>query len=267
MKVLTLVFLLVGLLGRSSEEEKIESKVYSFAKAVVQAKDNGENRSLIHGETTHLMDFEIDAVTLFPGKRNHKMHEKEDYEKIVFIKDGILKVTTNEKTETIGPGSVALIMPNTEYEVVNESNLNSTYFLIQYKTKLPNNTRAKESALSSMLINWDNIAFRPHDKGGQRKFFDQKSVMSDRIEMHATTLNPAIKSHEPHTHGPAEIVIMMKGTTEMEIGDGVYAGVPRDLYFLGSNIPHAIRNTGTEPSMCLTFEWQQTDIFCAVVIL
>lgn len=256
MKVLTLIILLVGLLGGSSDKEKIKSKVYSFANAAIQTKENGENRRLMNGKTTHLKDFEIDAVTLFPGKRNHKIHEKGDYEKIVFIKDGILKVTANKKTEKLSPGSVALIMPNTEYEVVNETQKNSTYYLIQYKTKLPSNTRTVESAQSSMLINWDNIAFKPHDRGGQRKFFDRESVMSDRIEMHATTLNPAIKSHEPHTHGPAEIVIMMKGTTEMEIGDGTYSGVPGDVYFLGSDIPHAIKNTGAEPCMYLAFQWE-----------
>lgn len=74
--------------------------------------------------------------------------------------------------------------------------------------------------------------------------------------MHVTTLNPAIKSHEPHTHEPAEIVIMMEGTTEMEIGDGIYPGQAGDIYFLGSNIPHAIRNTGSKSCMYLAFQWE-----------
>lgn len=69
-------------------------------------------------------------------------------------------------------------------------------------------------------------------------------------------MNPAIKSHEPHTHQPAEIVIMMEGTTEMEIGDGIYPGQVGDIYFLGSNIPHAIRNTGSKPCMYLAFQWE-----------
>jgi quercetin dioxygenase-like cupin family protein len=74
--------------------------------------------------------------------------------------------------------------------------------------------------------------------------------------MHATTLNPEIKSHEPHTHLPAEIVVMMKGHTEMEIGDGHYKGEVGDVYFLGSNIPHAIRNTGDEQCQYLAFQFQ-----------
>jgi uncharacterized cupin superfamily protein len=80
--------------------------------------------------------------------------------------------------------------------------------------------------------------------------------MSERIEMHATTLNPGIQSHVPHTHMPDEIVIMMEGSTEMEIGDGKYQGKPGDIYFLGSNIPHAIRNTGEKPCMYLAFQWE-----------
>lgn len=260
MKVLVFVLLCTGLFGWSSEDGKIDSKVYSFSTAIVEETDNGEKRTLVDGETTHLKDFEINVITLLSGKEPISQIQvnanKADYEKIVFVKEGKLKVTVNEKTEVLGRGSVALIMPNTEYKVVNESENTSAFYLIQYKTKILDTNRAKESSNSSMLINWEKLAFKTHDKGGQRKFFDQESVMSDRIEMHATTLNPAIKSHEPHTHGPAEIVIMMKGTTQMEIGDGIYPGVPGDVYFLGSNIPHAIKNTGTEPCMYLAFQWE-----------
>ena len=80
--------------------------------------------------------------------------------------------------------------------------------------------------------------------------------MSERLEMHVTTLNPHITSHEPHTHLPAEIIIMMKGHTEMIIGDGLFKGEAGDVYFLGSNIPHGIRNIGDGQCMYLAFQFQ-----------
>lgn len=117
-------------------------------------------------------------------------------------------------------------------------------------------TERGTNAGGSMLLDWESLEFKLHNKGGRRNFFDRKSAMSERIEMHATTLNPGIKSHEPHTHAPAEIVIMMDGTTEMEIGDNIYPGIVGDVYFLGSNIPHAIRNTSDKSCMYLAFQWE-----------
>ena len=113
-----------------------------------------------------------------------------------------------------------------------------------------------KAAGGSMLIDWNDLTFMPHDKGGIRRYFDRKTALSDRIEMHVTTLNPNIKSHEPHTHNPGEIIIMMDGTTEMEIGDKKYQGTVGDIYFLGSGIPHGIRNTGDKPCMYMAFQWQ-----------
>jgi len=49
---------------------------------------------------------------------------------------------------------------------------------------------------------------------------------------------------------------MMDGTTEMEIGNNIYPGETGDIYFLGSNILHAIRNTGDKPGMYLAFQWE-----------
>ena len=109
---------------------------------------------------------------------------------------------------------------------------------------------------NSQIIDYVKIEFTPHDKGGIRRYFDRKSAMSERLEMHATTLNPGITSHEPHTHVPAEIVIMITGNTEMIIGDGLFKGEAGDIYFLGSNIPHGIRNIGDEQCMYLAFQFE-----------
>ena len=49
---------------------------------------------------------------------------------------------------------------------------------------------------------------------------------------------------------------MMDGTTEMEIGGKIYQGEVGDIYFLGSDIHHAIRNTGNKPCMYLAFQWE-----------
>lgn len=236
--------------------EKVESKVYSFSDAKIEKTSSGEKRQLIDGETTHLENFEIHTTMLEPGKAPHGSQVHADSEEIVFVKEGKIEVTLNSEKKIMGTGSVVLIMPGDEHGIENGSNSRATYYIIKYKSKMAMNAARGKTAGGSMLLDWDAIKFQTHDRGGVRKFFDRKSAMSERIEMHATTLNPNIKSHEPHTHAPAEIVIMMDGTTEMEIDSKTFQGEAGDIYFLGSKTSHAIRNTGTKPCTYLAFQWE-----------
>lgn len=236
--------------------EQIESKVYSFSKADVIKNASGEKRPLMKNETTHLENFEIHATTLLPGKAPHGSQVHTDSEEIIFVKEGNIKVTVEKTEKVLGPGSLVLIMPYDEHAVENAGNEMATYYIIKYKSKAAINVERGKTAGGSQFFDWNTIAFKSTVKGGSRKFFDRKSAMSERIEIHVTTLNPAIKSHEPHTHIPEEILVMMDGTTEMEIGDKKYQGETGDIYFLGSNIPHAIRNTGSSSCTYLAFQWQ-----------
>ena len=256
MKSIALFVFIVWFVGISEKVDRVESKVYSFSKAKIEKTSSGEKRQFIDGETTHLENFEIHTTMLEPGKAPHGSQIHADSEEIVFVKDGKIEVTLNNEKKIMGPGSVVLVMPGDEHGIENVSNSRATYYIIKYKSKMAINAERGKTAGGSMLIDWEKIPFQPHDRGGVRKFFDRKSAMSDRIEMHATTLNPSIKSHEPHTHAPAEIIIMMDGTTEMEIDGNTFQGEVGDIYFLGSKTSHAIRNTGTKPCTYLAFQWE-----------
>jgi (S)-ureidoglycine aminohydrolase len=80
--------------------------------------------------------------------------------------------------------------------------------------------------------------------------------MSRRFEMHVTTLNEGIKSHEPHTHRAEEIVLVLENKTEMQIGEKFFKGGEGDVYFLGSNVPHAIRNDGKGTCTYFAFQFE-----------
>lgn len=256
MKSIAFFLSMLLILTVHSIRESVESKVYSFTETPAEKNNQGETRLILKGETTHLKNFEISAITLNPHTLSESGNKNPDFEGFVFMKEGNIKITLNGIEREIGPGSIALFMPGENLAIENNGTVPATYFLVQYVSKSPVNLTRGENAGGSVIFDWEKLAFQPHDRGGQRKFFDRQSAMSERIEMHATTLNPAIKSHEPHTHEPAEIVIMMSGTTEMEIGSKIYPGTPGDIYFLGSNIPHVIRNTGSSPCSYLAFQWE-----------
>ena len=255
MKLNTLIIVVI-LSFFMKESGPIRSRVYSFSETPFEKTKTGGKRQIMDGSTFHMENFEIHATTLNPGQAPHGSQVHSDEEEIIVVKEGKLKVTMEDESREMGPGSVALILPGDEHSLENAADSETTYFVIKYKSKNPINSERGKLSGGSQLISWDELEFRPHDRGGVRSYFDRKSALSERIEMHVTTLNPNIKSHEPHTHGPAEIVLMMNGTTEMEIGEGLYPGTPGDIYFLGSNIPHAIRNTGNNPCMYMAFQWE-----------
>ncbi len=256
MKTAVLITVVLVLAGFETKSDKVDSGVYSFSKINREKTVSGEQRRFMNGETKHMQNFEILATTLNPGKALKGNLVKNDEEQIVVIKDGQLKVVLNNETKELGAGSVVLVMPGDEFQMANTAGNKVTFYTIQYKSKKPMDTEQGKLAGGSAFIDWNDIKFTPHDKGGIRRYFDRKSAMSDRIEMHVTTLNPQIKSHEPHTHIPSEIVIMMDGKTEMEIGGKHYQGRAGDIYFLGSEIPHAIRNTGDKQCMYMAFQWE-----------
>jgi (S)-ureidoglycine aminohydrolase len=74
--------------------------------------------------------------------------------------------------------------------------------------------------------------------------------------MHVTTLKEGLKSHEPHTHRAEEIVLMIDNKTEMQIGDRFFKGGAGDIYYLGSNVPHAIRNDGKGTCTYFAFQFE-----------
>jgi (S)-ureidoglycine aminohydrolase len=77
-----------------------------------------------------------------------------------------------------------------------------------------------------------------------------------KLDIHVTTLNTGLKSHDPHTHKAEEIVLMIDGNAEMQIADSFKKAGPGDLIYLGSNVSHAIRNDDTKPCMYYAIQWQ-----------
>jgi quercetin dioxygenase-like cupin family protein len=74
--------------------------------------------------------------------------------------------------------------------------------------------------------------------------------------MHTTALNVGEVSHAPHTHIQEEVILVMRGNVEMQIGENFYEGVTGDLFFLSSNTPHALKNTGKDQCEYFAFQWR-----------
>ena len=255
MKLIVAVVPLLCCFCSFAQRDTVVSKVYRWLDLKEEKKDGMEIRKIANGSGAALAYMNWSLMTLQPGKSSHVL-EKHNDEELIIISKGQLKVSVRDSTKLLGPGSIALFIPGDEHELLNTGTVPATYYVLQYRSKAPVDMERAKKAGGSFMIDWNNIEFKPHGRGGIRNFFDRPTAMLQRFEMHVTTLNAGIKSHEPHTHSAEEIVLLVNGNTNMQIAQTHQTANGGDLIYLSSNILHAIENIGKISSTYFAFQWQ-----------
>lgn len=235
--------------------QSLESKVYSWAGAPILKKTDAVQRPLLAGSTTDFRHLSVHTTTVAAHQAPHPAHKHND-EELIIIKEGELTVTIGGKTKTLGPNSIALIMPGDEHGFDNRGSTPVTYYVMRYESKLPVDTARGQNAGGSFWVDWKEVPFQPHEKGGVYRLFDRATAMTKRFEMHVTTLNSNLWSHPPHTHRAAEILILMAGSAESSINGKLYPVLVGDLPYLESNVPHAIHNNSQQPCTYFAFQFE-----------
>lgn len=235
-----------------AQNGSIEPGVYEW----LENNEEIENKLLFAGSVKDLDSLRLYAMFVHPQEKLVLGENDLDFEKMIIFKNGKSKLSFGKTEKILGPGSIAIIYPDEKYEIENVGDENVEYYLFKYTSKEPVDTNRNENGLKSFYVDWDTLKFQPHDKGGLRQYCERSTAMFNYFSMHVTTLNPGIKSHEPHTHKSDEMVIMISGNTNMEIGDQEYNASNGDVYFLGADIPHAISNTDKESCMYYAFHWE-----------
>ena len=226
------------------KNEKVTSGVYKYE----------ADKLLMNGETTHFQNMEFSSIMINSKDSIHNFNY-DIKEQIFIVKEGEIEVTIGEETKTIGPNSVAFVLPKDRIHIKNASENSAVVYHMLYSAKEKLDLKRGKENAGSFIIDFYELEFNEHDRGGIRNYFHTKTATVGYYEMHVTNLNAGIKSHEPHTHHAAEIVLMIKGNTQMEIDDKIYKGQTGDIYFLASDIPHAIENIGDEQCMYFAFQW------------
>ncbi|WP_420148712.1 cupin domain-containing protein [Spirosoma sp.] len=250
-----LLFFLIAFTTSSVFSQSILSKVYTWNNSPVVKYAGYEDRTILEGTTRDFTDFNVRGITLLPNQPSSSA-QKLDEEQLIIVKEGDLTVTLGEKTKNLGAGSIVLIMPGDLHHLENKSPKPVTYYLIRYTSNEMPDLDLDRLAGGSFWVDWKEVPFKPHDKGGIRRMFDCGTVMTKRFEMHVTTLNPGLWSHPPHTHRAAEILLMVDGVAQESIDGALHQAGAGDLIFLESNVPHAIQNTGQKSCTYFAFQFE-----------
>lgn len=236
----------------SAQTSPIIAKVYSWD---TSSTNKIITRSIFSGSGPILALHAMNGIVLPKGKSITYKENNNGNELFFIIKNGPVTVNLNNQSYSINRGSVVVVLPGDKISIKNTGeNVASFYQMKYYSKETPNAERGKKAG-ESFVINWNDMVFKPHDKGGVRQLFDRQTTMLNRFDIHVTQLNVGFKSHEPHTHKNEEIILMLDGNAEMQIGTDHSKANSGDVEFLTSMIPHNLTNIGKTTCLYFAIQW------------
>jgi len=238
-----------------AQKDSLPSGVYSLKNGKPQKVGDVERKQLLNGSTLDLANLEIHTSTLLPGQINHAARASAETEELIIIKEGSLQATVEDSTKILGPGGLILLTAGDKQTMKNIFEKPVTYYVLAYKSKDGVNIARGKSGGGSFMKDWKDLVTLQTDKGQSRPVFDRPSSMFKRFDVHATALNPGIASHDPHRHRAEEIILMIKGTGVMQLGDTFHPVTVGDVILVNSMLPHGIKNTGNVQNGYFAIQW------------
>ncbi len=243
----------IPLLGQS---RPLPSQVNTWSKAKMEASATGEVRQICSGSSRSLESLEVLAFTIQPGQAGPAETTSDDREQYCIVKSGKLNLSVGQKSRELGSGGVAIVLPGDNCRLLAVGDTPATYYVIRFKSRLPADPGRGIRAGGSQMIDWDTLSFIPNKNGGRRNIFDRATTAFSQTEMHTTMLNAGLASHPAHTHPDDEIILVIRGDVEMQIGEHSERGSAGDLFFLNGDGYHGIRNAGNTPAEYYAFRWE-----------
>jgi (S)-ureidoglycine aminohydrolase len=237
-----------------AQQNTLQSKVYQW-----DINNNGnaakvQKSTLFSGEGGVLAKHTMIGISIPTGKK-WEGEVTAQKEKFYIIKTGIADIALNDQKSQLNRGSVVCVLPGDKIQIKNNGNDLLQLYEMSYSAGEKINIERGVKAGGSFITLWDNIKFKPHERGGVRQFFDRPTAMFNRFDIHVTQLNVGFKSHEPHTHVNEEIILMLDGNAEVQIGTTHQKANPGDVVLYGSNILHNITNIGSIPCLYFAIQW------------
>jgi len=236
--------------------EKLNTFVYNWNDLEVIETKSGQKRPVFEGYTTSLTYFEVHVTSLNPGKAPHGSHVHADMEELIIVKEGKVEQSILGDKKVLGPGSVILASPGDDHGIWNAGETQASYYIIRWKAKGPLDMERSKEAGGSQFYNWNDIEFRSTAKGGRRQFMQRSTATLEELEMHVTTLNEGVTSHDEHVHESEEIILVIKGKVEESINGIPHQAGPGSLILLLDDDSHGIRNIGKGQCEYFAFKWK-----------
>lgn len=252
-KILTLFILLTWNVS-NAQVANLPSQVFTWNLDSKSSSSKIQTSTLFEGKGGVLNKHSMKGL-IVPSQQKLKIKKSKEVERFYIIKSGLANIQLNDQTTTLNRGSVVCVLPGDELEILNQQQMPLEIYEMSYQNKGSMNLERGAKAGGSFITHWDDIAFKPHDRGGVRQFFDRPTAILNRFDIHVTQLNVGFKSHDPHTHVNEEILLMLEGNAQMQIGNDHQKANAGDVVLMGSNVLHNLTNIGNTPCLYFAIQW------------
>jgi len=236
-----------------AQTDSLPAAVYT-PKGKPQKMGSVTKQPILLGHTLDVKRFEVYTLTLDPGKKYASTAADSRNEQLIVVKEGNIKITVNDTAKTVGPGSLALILAGDKIAFENTSPAAVSWYVLNYQTSMENFKRGHDAG-PSFLKDWKDLKVTKTDKGETRPVYDRPTTMFERFDVHATVLNNGFNSHDPHTHRAEELILMINGNCQFQIGQEKFQAKNGDAVFMASKVLHAAQNIGTAPCGYYAIQW------------
>lgn len=233
----------------------VGSSVYDWEKLAVRKTAEGGERNIVSGPTQTLEMFKAQTITLDPGKATQEYQVAAGFDALLIVKEGAVVFRANETEKPLTEGSVAVLSAGDKVTIRNETKKSATFYSFLFKPKTQSGSGPAAQAPAPVLKEWQEIPFKPNEKGGSRGILKAPTARLKQLEMHTTTLKEGLPSHDAHQHPDEEIILVRFGMVEETIKDKAFKLGPGSVIFLGSNDMHGIRNAGKGPCEYYAIRW------------
>lgn len=103
-------------------------------------------------------------------------------------------------------------------------------------------------ALPSVVAVFEQMQVTPYGDNLRRMVMEGINRCGYAFELHLTELGPGEEPHPPHRHVHEEIVMMQKGTVDVNIEGETTRLTPGSVVYVASNQFHGWRNVGSSSS-------------------
>jgi uncharacterized cupin superfamily protein len=114
---------------------------------------------------------------------------------------------------------------------------------------------APKPVMHSSVFDWASFKVEAKKTGSRRECLDARTATLDRLEVHATTLNPGESPHAAHKHPEEELIVVKEGVLEAAQNDKTNRVEAGGLIFQASNEMHGLKNVGTKPAVYFVIKW------------
>lgn len=231
------------------------SSVFDWQKSTLKKTSSGESRNILKSPTRSLDMFDIKAITIYPGKEALDNMVEKGTDELIIIKEGVAEIRVNNISRVLEEGSLIVASSGDKVNIRNAQKTNTVYYSIRFKPYQKDIRMKNVNSNSPVFIDWNKLEFKTTEKGGSRAIMRQQTSELKELEIHVTTLNEGMTSHNTHSHPDEEIILVRKGFVEETISGKSYRLGTGSIIFITDDDPHNIKNAGTGQCEYYAIRW------------